>query len=91
MSGWPWAFAGLIVGTLSFLLLEWTVNRIRAQEGRHTWLWLGLGGLLRILLAGAMLLLAVKQGLSQVLFAFVGLWLTRWVLVVWYAKRKATP
>ena len=90
MIGFLWLFAGMAVGLVNVLFLKVTLDRVDPQRGDKTWLWLGIGMVLRLALVLGVILLAVRQGFTQALFAFMGFWLIRWPLLFWLNKRS-TP
>ena len=80
-----WVLAGMAVGLLNGLFLCWTVARVRPHAAGNVVSLLG-GFLMRLGLAGGLLLLAIRSGVGAALLAFAGLWLARWV-VIWWANR----
>jgi hypothetical protein len=87
-AGWPWVFAGIGIGVVNILFLKVTLDRVALRAGDNSWLWLGLGMVVRLALVVGVLLLAVQQSLIAALFAFMGFWLVRWPLLFWLNNRS---
>lgn len=88
-----WLLVGVLVGLLNGLTRRWTVARLQA-EMENSALALTLGGLVvRLSLVAMLLIVGLRQGIVPGLLAFVGLWVTRMVTVIWFhtsvgAKRE---
>ena len=78
-----WLLLGGLLGGLIFLSQWWTVNAVDpAQAGAaKTWLFGGL--ILRLVMIIGFLAVALQQGFSALLAALAGLWLARWIMLVW--------
>lgn len=88
MRGWLWLFLGALVGLINFLALWWTADRLCPGAVRRAGMWLAVTSVLRLALVASLLVLAVRRGVSEVLFAFFGFWLTRWPLLYWWSRRS---
>jgi hypothetical protein len=77
-----WLSAGLTIGTLNGLTLRWTVSRLHPETSLIGVPLVALGGLLRLGLATALLLLASQHGMMSCLLSFAGLWLARWIVIL---------
>jgi|GEM_PF-747556 len=78
-----WLLLGVVTACLNGLARWWTVSRLRAEMG-HSALWLTLSTLVvRLALVTALLVAALQQGIASGLAAFAGLWLSRWITVIW--------
>lgn len=90
MADWLWGLIGMAAGALSILWLRLSLSRLGRQAAGSAGLGIAGGIILRLLLIGCLLFLAVQQGLAQVLYAFAGFWLIRWPLLIW-ANRGSWP
>ena len=77
-----WLFAGLTIGLLNGLTLRWTVGHLRPDTALIGVPLVALGGLLRLGLATALLILASQHGMIPCLLSFAGLWLARWMVIL---------
>lgn len=77
-----WFLAGAALGFVSLGSQRWSILRLDLVPQAQGLLLVGAGMILRVLLAGGLLLLAVQQGLLPLLLAFGGMWLTRWALLI---------
>ena len=76
-----WFVIGIAIGILNGLSLRWTVSRLRPETSLTSIPLITMGSLLRLGLATALLALASQHSLISGLLAFIGLWLTRWIVV----------
>jgi hypothetical protein len=83
-----WFLAGIFGGILSGLSQQWTVRHLHSDTSKRVALFLIIGFLLRILLAGLILYGAVQQSIFAALLAFAGLWVSRWGLSIYWHKRQ---
>jgi hypothetical protein len=82
-----WLLAGGLVGTANGLTRWWTISHLR-HEMRLSPLALVWGGLtVRLALAAALLIIALRNGIIPGLLAFAGLWLARWGTAIWFGAR----
>jgi hypothetical protein len=77
-----WLPIGIIIGTLNGLTLRWTVERLRPGTALIGVPLVALGGLLRLGFATALLILASQYGIMPCLLSFAGLWLARWIIIL---------
>ena len=77
-----WLSAGLTIGILNGLTLHWTVGRLRPETALVGAPLVAFGGLLRLALAAALLILASQHGMMPCLLSFTGLWLARWMVIL---------
>lgn len=76
-----WLLAGLVAGLVNVYLLARTVAFLR-PDARFRAVLATFGGILvRLGIAAAVLSLALQQSAVSGLFAFVGLWVARWIVV----------
>ncbi len=70
--------AGVALGALTIWSHVWAGSRLRSATGL---VWVMLGVLLRLLLIGGFFVVALRIDVYASLMAFVGLMLSRWVLI----------
>jgi len=87
VSDWLWLLAGLLVGGLNVALVAGTVSRLQ-RNGNVRPLLAALfttlrGFVLRLLLSMLVLVVALWHSAAAGLFAFAGIWLGRWTVLLW--------
>jgi len=83
-----WPFAGGLVGVVNGLT-RWTTISHLSSEAVTRSLLLMLGGMvLRLGFVAGLLIVGLKQGIDAGLLAFAGLWVTRWLIVIWSNARQ---
>lgn len=87
---WLWFLAGIAWGALATLTLRWTIGRLDHQAARGVLVLLGLGTLLRLLLAAGVLYAAVRQSILAAGLALTGMLVTRWALLLVWTRREQT-
>lgn len=94
MSVWLWLLAGFLVGVLNVATIAGTVGCL--QHNGHVRspfaaLFTLLGGFaLRLFLVMFVLVVALRHSAATGLFTFAGIWLGRWLVLLWTnAKGKA--
>ena len=81
---WPWAVAGGLVGLLNGVSRWNTVSRVSEAAVRGS-IRFALGTMaLRLGLVAGLLTISLRQGILPGLSAFAGLFVTRWVIVLWF-------
>ncbi|MHB0856051.1 MAG: hypothetical protein ACYC5M_00605 [Anaerolineae bacterium] len=85
---WLWLLPGGLVGCLNALSQRWTVTRLQTLTPAWSVAVIVGGFVLRTALAGGILLLAFRQGLASGLIGFAGLWLARWLLLVFMIRAE---
>ena len=87
MSDWLWLLAGLLVGGLNVALVAGTVSRLEhngnvrpPKAALSTTL---RGFALRLILSMLVLVVALQYSVAAGLFAFAGIWLGRWTVLLW--------
>lgn len=79
---WLWPFAGGFVGVLNGLTRWRTVSRLSTNAVTRS-LVMVLGGMfLRLSLVTGLLMAGLIRGIVPGLLAFVGIWITRWAIVI---------
>jgi FtsH-binding integral membrane protein len=81
-----WFLFGAVLSAVKVLTLLWTVNRIHPNAPYQAVVWAMGGAIMRWLLVTSLLLSALQQGIVSALFAFAGLWLARWGVIVWLER-----
>lgn len=88
ISLWMWPFAGGLVGIVNGLT-RWTTISYLSSEAVTRSLVLVVGGMVvRLGFVAGLLIAGLKQGIAAGLLAFAGLWITRWIIVVWSNVRQ---
>jgi hypothetical protein len=83
-----WPFAGGLVGIVNGLT-RWTTISYLSTEAVTRSLVLVLGGMVvRLAFVTGLLIAGLKQGIDAGLLAFAGLWITRWIIVIWSSARQ---
>jgi len=86
-----WLLPGGLAGTLTTLTLWWTMRRVRPGTGYAIWTRVGAGYILRLGIVAGVLIWAALRGIGPLLWAFVGLMLSRWaiiLLLVWCSPNR---
>ena len=85
---WPWVVAGVGVGIVNGLSRWRTVSRVSATAVSNP-VRFALGTMaLRLGLVAVLLTVSLRQGILPGLSAFVGLFITRWIIVLWFSTRR---
>lgn len=85
---WPWVVAGVGVGIVNGLS-RWKTVSLMSTAAVVASLRLALGGmLLRLGLVAGLLVVSLRHDISSGLMAFAGLYVTRWVIVLWFGTRR---
>lgn len=85
---WMWPLAGGLVGIVNGLT-RWTTISYLSSAAVTRSLILVLGGMVvRLGFVAGLLIAGLKQGIDAGLLAFAGLWVTRWIIVVWSNARQ---
>lgn len=82
-----WFGCGAAMGWLGVLSQQWTVLQLEPGQKAVVALWFLLGMLLRWIAAAALLFFAVRFGLFAALAAAGGLFIARWLALVFYTRR----
>lgn len=81
---WPWVLAGVGVGIVNGLSRWRTVSHISPTAVAGS-LRLALGSMvLRLGLVAGVLIGSLRHGIISGLLAFAGLFITRWIMVLWF-------
>jgi hypothetical protein len=83
---WVWLLAGVAVGLGNGLTLWRVVRRLEPERPRRSRMRVASSRWLRWIGAAVLLALALQAGVVPGLLAFVGLWIARWGLVVWWSR-----
>jgi len=82
-----WLVVGLLAGGLNGWMQQWTVMQLRPEAAGRGVFWTVAGAVLRWLLVGLLLLVAVLQSAAAGLLVFAGLMVARWALVLrWHGR-----
>lgn len=85
---WVWPFVGGLVGIVNGATRLTTISYLSSETVTRS-LVLVLGGMMvRLGFVAALLIAGLKQGIDAGLLAFAGLWVARWVIVIWSNARQ---
>jgi hypothetical protein len=83
-----WPLVGGLVGFVNGLT-RWTTISYLSSDAITRSLALVLGGMVvRLGFVTGLLIAGLKQGIDAGLLAFAGLWVTRWIIVIWSNARQ---
>lgn len=81
-----WLAVGCVLGMFNVTTQHWTVNRLQPQFPGRAIIWTVGGMFLRWLLVAGVLALALNYGLVSALLVVGGIWLARWIMLVWWLE-----
>jgi len=89
VSAWLWLLAGLLVSVLNVASIARIVGRLQPGGDVRALSSVVSGFVLRMVLIILVLTVALRQSAAAGLLAFAGLWLGRWVVLLFATKGSA--
>lgn len=86
--GLLWLILGIVVGTLSGIMQWWSVSRLAPNATVMTANGIVLGAFARWTVVAVLFIAALRMGAVPALLAFAGLFVAKWLIIVWYGLRE---